>query len=160
MTSPTSRQLLTSLGSCYDRLAHFTIYCCDWWGHSPFSTLICSMPESPLAQPVQAPAIKPQLLCSYSQLQEINRTKHWAVAYLMSFGVLFFLFVCMCVAATVHRIIQGHSTEAAKQKWSNKQFLPPSLGPCWCDYSEWKARDFAKCESLSKSDPHEKNGKM
>lgn len=64
----------------------------------------------------QAPTIKAQLLCSYSQLQEINRTEYWAVIYLMSFGVLFFLFVCVFVATTVHRIIQGHSTEAAKQK--------------------------------------------
>lgn len=96
MSSPTSRQLLTSLGGCYDRMACFTIYCSDWWGHSPFFTLICSRPETPLAQPVQAPTIKPQLLCSYSQLKEINRTKYWAVADLMSFGVLFFLFACVC----------------------------------------------------------------
>lgn len=46
--------------------------------------------------------------------------------------------MCVCVATTVHGIIQGHCTEAGRQKWSNKQFLPPSPGPRWCDYSEQK----------------------
>ena len=99
----------------------------------------------------KAPTIKAQLLCSYSQLQEINRTKYWAVICLMSFGVLFFLFLCVCGATTVRSIIQGHSTEAAKQKWSNKPFLPLCLGPYWCDYSEQKGTGLTvKCESLTK----------
>lgn len=39
---------------------------------------------------VQAPTIKAQLSCCYSQLQEINRTKYWALTDLTLFGGLFF----------------------------------------------------------------------
>lgn len=34
-SSPTSRQLPTSPGGCYEGMACFTTYCSDWWGHSP-----------------------------------------------------------------------------------------------------------------------------
>lgn len=103
-----------------------------------WDSLIAAFPSA------QAPTIKVQLLCIYSQLQEINRTEYWAVN--LSYVIWSFVFpFCMCVWSYHSTQDYSGSLHSSSQTEMIQQAISFSLPWAMLVWLQWTERHRSHC---------------